>query len=267
MPTKYQNTNFMLDNDDDIDALREGVEVQVPENASPEEKSYAKRYGDLRRHSQQQVTTLGNRIKELEEKLLSTASEHMQLPTSEEDIEAWVKKYPEVSKIVIGIARQQAKTVTADIDARVATLNEREQKNAKEEAQKKLAEKHPDFFDEIRGSEEFLEWLEEQPESTRSALYDNDTDWRSASQVISDYKYETGIGPAKATPKKDTRREAAANIKTTSGGPSPSDRKQMKFSESQIKAMSGPEYDHYEAEIEQAMREGKVLMDLSGGAR
>lgn len=263
---KYQN-NFML-TDEEIDAERDMGEVQVPENASTEEKSFAKRYGDLRRHAQQQQSTLSNRIKELEEKLTSTAAQQMQLPTSEEDIEAWVKKYPEVSKIVIGIARQQAKTVTADIDARVANLNERELKNAKEEAQRKLAERHPDFFDEIRSSEQFLEWLEEQPESTRSALYDNDTDWRSASQVISDYKYENGIGPAgkPAAGKKDTRREAASDVRVK-GNSAPTDRKQMKFSESQIKAMSGAEYDRYEAEIEEAMRTGKVLMDISGGAR
>lgn len=263
--TKYQN-NFMI-TDEEIDAERDMGDVQIPDNASTEEKSFAKRYGDLRRHAQQKETTLANRIKELEEKLNSTVTEQMQLPTSEADIEKWVQKYPEVAKIVIGIARQQAKTVTADIDARVKKLDEQELELAKEKAQAKLAEKHPDFFDEIRSSEQFLEWLEEQPESTRSALYDNDTDWRAASQVISDYKYEFGIGPAgKQTKKADTRREAAASIKT-SGGAAPSGNKQMQFSESQIARMNQREYEQHEEAIEKAMREGKVLMDISGGAR
>jgi len=263
--TKYQN-NFMI-TDEEIDAERDMGDIQLPDTASTEEKSFAKRYGDLRRHAQQKETTLANRIKELEEKLNSTVTEQMQLPTSEADIEKWVTKYPEVAKIVIGIARQQAKTVTADIDARVKQLDEKELQLAKEKAQAKLAEKHPDFFDEIRSSEQFLEWLEEQPESTRSALYDNDTDWRSASQVISDYKYEFGIGPAgKSSPKKDTRREAATAIKTN-GGSIPSDRKNMLFTESGIAKMKQHEYEANEEAIEKAMREGKVLMDISGGAR
>jgi len=263
---KYQN-NFML-NDEDIDAERDMGDIVLPDNAPTEEKSFAKRYGDLRRFSQQKETSLANRIKELETKLNSTATEQMQLPTSEEDIEAWVKKYPEVSKIVIGIARQQAKTVTATLDERVKQLDEKELNLAKEKAQTMLAEKHPDFFDEIRSSEQFLEWLEEQPETTRSALYDNDTDWRSAAQVIAMYKYEYGIGPSNKKPvDKDTRREAAAEVSTRRSGPTPSDRKSMTFSESQIRGMSSKEYDQNEEAIEKAMREGKVLMDISGGAR
>ena len=263
--TKYQN-NFMI-TDEEIDTLRDPGELEIPENLSQEEKSFAKRYGDLRRHSQKKETELANRIKDLETKLGDVSATQMQLPTSEEDIEAWVKKYPEVSKIVIGIARQQAQTVTADIDARVKLIDAKDLQLAKETAQKKLAEKHPDFFDEIRASDEFLEWLEEQPESTRSALYDNDTDWRSASQVISDYKYEKGIPASGAKPpKKDTRREAATDVNVR-GGAAPTDRKQTQFTESQISRMSASEYERHSDAIDAAMRAGKVLMDVSGGAR
>lgn len=263
--TKYQN-NFMI-SDEEIDAERDLGEVIVSPDASTEEKSFAKRYGDLRRHAQKKETELATRIRELEDRLGQTATQQMNLPTSEEDIEAWVAKYPEVSKIVIGIARQQAKTVTADLDTRVQQLDARDLQLAKDEAQRKLAERHPDFFEEIRASEDFLEWLEEQPESTRSALYDNDTDWRSASAVISDYKYEKNITGAKPAPKRDTRRDAVTAIKTNGNGPVPTDRKQMQFTESQIKAMGHAEYAKYEDAIDKAMREGKVLMDLSGGAR
>lgn len=265
---KYQNTRFLDDDQDLIDHEEDrNMREELPEPSTAEEKTYAKRYGDLRRHSQQQEAKLRGLIKDLEQKLESVSKDQLELPTNEADIEAWTKKYPDIAKIVMGIARKQAEGVTKGLDERVKALDDREAELRKAEAQRKLAEAHPDFFDEIREDEAFHEWLAEQDEDSQDALYNNDYDWRRAARVIATYKWENGITkePKKPTQKRD-RSDAAREVNVR-GGSKPTDKKGYKFSESQIHAMKPAEYDRLEAEIEAAMREGKVLMDITGGAR
>ena len=52
---------------------------------------------------------------------------------------------------------------------------------------------HPDFG-EIRDSDDFHEWAEEQPKWGQDALYENDNDARSAARAIDLYKADKGIG-------------------------------------------------------------------------
>lgn len=249
---------------EDEELEREEEIGSLPENAPQEEKTYYKRYGDLRRHSQAKEAELTKRISDLEKKLTETTSSQMELPTNEEDIESWVKKYPDVAKIVMGIARKQASSATADLETKMKAIEEREHKLNMEEAQKKLMERHPDFFTEIRNDPEFHAWLDEQSDSDKDALYNNETDWRAASRVISDYKYEKGITSAKEEPKKNkTKTQSAIDDVSVRGGATPTTKQGYKFSESQIKSMSAREYDRLEEEIEDAWRKGQVLMDIS----
>ena len=53
-------------------------------NLSAEEKSFKKRYGDLRRHSQQQQVALQKQIDELRSQLQSSTEKQIKLPKSEE---------------------------------------------------------------------------------------------------------------------------------------------------------------------------------------
>ncbi len=65
-------------------------------NLSAEEKSFKKRYGDLRRHSQQQQTTLQKQIDELRSQLQSSTEKQIKLPKSEEELNEWARAYPDV---------------------------------------------------------------------------------------------------------------------------------------------------------------------------
>ena len=79
---------------------------QDPEdsNLSAEEKSFKKRYGDLRRHSQQKELSFQKQIDELKEQLTKSTEKQIKLPTSEADLAEWAKTYPDVAKIVETIA-------------------------------------------------------------------------------------------------------------------------------------------------------------------
>ena len=52
---------------------------------------------------------------------------------------------------------------------------------------------HPDFA-EIRDSDDFHEWADEQPKWVQDALYENSEDARSAARAIDLYKADRNIG-------------------------------------------------------------------------
>ena len=68
---------------------------------------------------------------------------------------------------------------------------------AREKAEVELLRLHPDFND-IRDSDDFHEWADEQPKWVQDALYENDNDARSAARAIDLYKADRGIKKTKA---------------------------------------------------------------------
>jgi seryl-tRNA synthetase len=74
------------------------VEAQEDDsNLSAEEKSFKKRYGDLRRHMQQKEKEWEEKFKAFENRM---HKESIIPPKSDEDIEEWARQYPDVAGIV-----------------------------------------------------------------------------------------------------------------------------------------------------------------------
>ena len=69
----------------------EEVEAE-PTNA--EEKTFKKRYSDLRRHQQKQAEEFKTELAALKSQLESATKKEMKLPKSDEDIEQWASDYP-----------------------------------------------------------------------------------------------------------------------------------------------------------------------------
>jgi hypothetical protein len=233
-------------------------------NLSAEEKSFKKRYGDLRRHSQQQTLTLQKQIDELKEQLTKSTEQQIKLPTSEEELATWAKTYPDVAKIVETIAIKKAKEQTAALDERFKALDERDKLTAREKAELELLKLHPDF-DTIRDTDDFHNWAEEQPNWVQQALYENDTDARSAARAIDLYKIDRNIGKAK--PEKKTSGAAeSVNTRGSRSAPSGEDTDGVIY-ESQVAKMSSLQYEKNVEAIQKAMQTGKFVYDLSGNAR
>jgi len=238
-------------------------ETLVPDNASPEEKTFAKRYGDLRRHSQQQQAALQKQIDELKEQLTKSTEQQIKLPKSEEELAEWAATYPDVAKIVETIAMKKAKEAAEAMQERLNKLDEREKLTAREKAELELMKIHPDF-DKIRDTDDFHNWAEEQPEWVQKALYENDTDARSAARAIDLYKIDRNI--SKKKPAADT--SAANSVSTRSGRTTPVDvDKEGVFLESEIAKMSVRQYEKMEEQILKARLAGKIVYDISAGAR
>jgi aspartyl-tRNA synthetase len=238
---------------------------QDPEdsNLSAEEKSFKKRYGDLRRHSQQQQVGLQKQIDELRSQLQSSTEKQIKLPKSEEELSEWARAYPDVAKIVETIAIKKAKEQTQALDERFKQLDEREHQTAKEKAEAELTRLHPDF-DSIRDDDSFHNWVEEQPKWVQDALYDNESDAVSAARAIDLYKADKGI----KTKKQSKDNGAAESVNTRGSRSAPTgESKDGVFYESEVSKMSTFEYEKNQEAIAKALQSGKFVYDVSGNAR
>ena len=239
----------------------EAVEDEEPANA--EEKSYKKRYADLRRGSQKAKEDLETRISTLESQLKQSTAQEMQLPKSDEDIDAWAKEYPDVAAIVETIAIKKAREQQAGLEDRVKEIDEMRDSASRDRAEVELLKVHPDFG-EIRDSDEFHEWAEEQPKWVQAALYENDNDARAASRAIDLYKADMNIKTKKPSDNKD----AAKSVNTRNSRSQPdATSNNNKMSESKVNKMTSKEYEKHQDEIMEAIRGGNFIYDISGSAR
>jgi hypothetical protein len=233
------------------------------EPESAEEKSFKKRYGDLRRHSQQQESKFQKQIDELKEQLNKSTTNQIKLPKSEEELTAWAAEYPDVAKIVETIAIKKAKEQSKEIEDRFKILDEREQESARERAEAELMRLHPDFVD-IRDQDDFHDWVEEQPKWVQQALYENDTDAKAAARAIDLYKSDKGIAKQKASSSKDAAK--SIGTKSIKSEPAAVDMDGT-FYESQVNKMNVNEYEANQEAIAKSIKAGKFVYDLSGSAR
>ena len=241
------------------DASSEEVEEE-PKNA--EERTFKKRYSDLRRHQQKQTDELKAEINNLKAQLEQSTKKQIQLPKSDEDIETWAKEYPDVAGIVETIAIKKAAEQQASLEEKVKALNDMQESVSKQRAETELLQLHPDF-DDIRNDDDFHAWAEEQPQWVQNALYENDNDARSAARAIDLYKADRNI-----TAKKTSSKDAAKSVSTKGKRSKPaSDDSGNSYKESDVQRMSAREYEKHSDDIMEAIRNGKFIYDVSGSAR
>jgi len=266
---KYTNEEKIKRDEEELEKLiaeqkgdtTEEVQEEQPTNA--EEKSFKKRYGDLRRHMQEKEKSWEDKFKQLEGQLKEVTQKEIKLPKSDEDIEAWATKYPDVAAIVETIAIKKAREQAAGLEDRVKEIDEMRATASREKAEAELMQVHPDFG-EIRNSDDFHEWAEEQPKWVQDALYENDSDARSASRAIDLYKVDRNI----KTQKPSNNKDAARSVNSRSSRSTPDTTKDgTVFKESDVNKMNTHEYEKYSDQIMEAIRSGKFIYDMSGNAR
>ena len=242
----------------------EEVEEAEAEPTSAEEKTFKKRYSDLRRHQQKQAEEFKTELAALKSQLESAAKKEMKLPKSDEDIEKWAKEYPDVAAIVETIATKKAREQSTALEERLKAIDELQNSATKEKAEAALMQMHPDFGD-IRDSDDFHEWADEQPKWVQDALYENDNDARSAARAIDLYKADRGIG--KETKSKSNKGAAEAVSAKNKRSKPQTNEASTYLKESDVDKMSAHEYEKRSDEIMDAIRSGKFIYDLSGSAR
>jgi len=208
---------------------------------SGEEKSFKKRYGDLRRHTQKKEKEWEEKLEALQK---TTARQGLVPPKSDEDIDEWAKEHPDVASIVETIAAKKAQEMFA-------------------KAENKIKETHADF-DELRESDKFHDWADEQPKWVRDALYENSDDPASVVRVIDLYKIDNGLT---SNDRKTKRKAAASTVTKRSKTEVDVEDANNVITETQVAKMSAKEFEERSDEINIAIRSGKFVYDMSGNAR
>jgi len=247
---------------DEPEEQQEEDAEEAPKSA--EEKTFKKRYGDLRRHTQKQTDELQIKIRKLESQLDTVTKEQIKLPKSEQEIEEWAREYPDVAGIIETIATKKAQEQAHGLEERLREIDEMQEGAERDKAEAQLMQIHPDF-DSIRSDDEFHEWAEEQPKWIQDALYENDSDALAASRAIDLYKADKGI--KKTTKKKNKDDAAFAVTEKSERNRLQSDETADYLKESQVQSMSTDDYETHKDDIMEAIRANKFIYDVSGSAR
>ena len=278
---KYSNRKSLEDEEKELEELiqqqsdeTEAVDKQAKEEAeereeptNAEEKTFKKRYGDLRRHSQKQQKDFDSKISALQKQLDEATKSQIQLPKSEEELEEWSKEYPDVAAVIETIAIKKSREQSQEIETRLAEIDDLQNSAKREKAEAELLSLHPDF-ENIRSSDDFHDWADEQPKWVQDALYENETDARSAARAIDLYKVDRGVGEAEKKTRPKSNKSAASLVDSPSSKTLPDmDGKSKKWKESTVEAMSSVEYEKNADSIMEAIRSGNFVYEVTGNAR
>jgi len=240
------------------EATKEAAVKEDDKDLTREEKTYKKRYDDLRRHQNKLV----EQVKTLEAKVNDPAS--FAAPTTEEELEAWKEKYPDVANIVSTLAKKEAQAMYNAADERLSRLDEIAEQAGRAKAEAEIRAIHSDF-DELKESDAFHDWVDVQPKWVKDALYVNSDDPASVARVIDLYKADNNIVNKG---KKASAKKAAAAIVTKKGRTSvDADESNGRITESDVNKMSAAEYEKRSDEIMEAIRGGRFVYDMTGAAR
>ena len=208
-PTMYQNP-YRKDLDKEVEDPRQAVEDT--QEATPQETGfignnetqpnhdYKKRYDDLKSHYDRKQNENKQKLEELEAKArLAEKSKAMASytpPKSDEDLEQFKKKYPDVYDVVETISQKQASRQVESLQEEVKTLRKREEDLVVQSAYRELVNAHPDF-NELKDSQEFIDWLNTQPSSISDGVTKNSKDSKWAIRVVDLYKADNGLSKSK----------------------------------------------------------------------
>ena len=252
--------NKLFKSDDITEVEAEGSvnteELETTKDKPYKRPDYKKRYDDLKKHYDSKLNEFKTREQELIEEATKNRTEY-KAPKSEEELEEFKNNYPDVYEVVETVAHLQSESKAKVLEERLSKLQEREQQLVRQDAEKRLVERHPDFED-IKNSDDFHTWAKEQPESIQNWIYSNADDADLASRALDLFKKDFGIEPTKTkSSSKPTRKSAADMVSTKTTTVEP--KQEKVWSEREIAALSMAEFDRYEKEISDAMQEGRII--------
>jgi hypothetical protein len=223
----------------------------MKEDTSKPKHNYKKRYDDLKKHYDAKL----NEFKKEKEELLAKFKENKSdvVFSDNEELSRFREDYPDVYRAMHTISQQQAEERVEFLRNEVEALKEKETRLIQEQARDSLLTAHPDFLD-IKETDEFLEWLEEQPSSISDGITKNNTDAKWAIRVLDFYKTDKGL-VKKQTKRSNTK---AAEYIPTKDKPVASSKNERIWSLSEIGKLKAHEFEKLEAEIDAAVREGRV---------
>jgi len=260
------------DDDDEEEQLEADADTDE-ESATPQEapsESFAsadesqgsdefkKRYDDLKRHYDSKLQEWRGKEEDYIARLASSTVHRPtdDFPSDGLNLDNFKQQYPDMYDAIHKISSSQAEARVKDMEAELGSIKEREKKLEKQKAYQELLRLQPDF-EELKSSEDFTSWLQDQPSTISDGVYNNATDARWAARVVDLYKADKGLTkkPTRSRKKEDAALSvstpAAKQVATTVG-----DKRVWKASE--IGKMKPWEFEKAEAELDAARAEGRI---------
>jgi len=271
----YKNTSYREEverEDDDEDETLEATEQPDPvgETATQEvgetfvdtkkDHDYKKRYDDLKNHYDKKLSEWKEEKDKLQTswKTTESISKDIRIPKTQAEYEELQHENPELYNTIETLSSAKAEQQVKNLSEELEQYKGREGKLQREKSYEELLRLQPDFA-KLKSDNKFLEWLETQPKSISSGIYDNGTDAKWASRVIDLYRADTG------KPKRSSSRQedAAASVQTSQvRDVKTTDAKGNRiWKASEIERMKSWEFEKLESEIDKARSEGRI--DLS----
>jgi len=256
-PYKHPSRNLM-DKEVETTATEESKEEtdeKKPKEDRPvgvEDAVFKKRYDDLKRHYDETISNHKDEVLKLKKEKEAVASK----PSfkSKEELEEWRKDYPDMYDSVMQLTTEATMKSKQEMEEQLLDIKKQQTRLARDRAEVDLAKKHPDFKD-IRESGDFHDWASVQDNTVQSWLYDNTDNPNAAARAIDLYKYDRGLSSKKVN--YDAKKEAAKAVSKTKASETPTEKKQWTWAS--IKKMKPEEYSKFEADIDKAHREGRIV--------
>ena len=227
----------------------------APEEESTQKRTnYKKRYDDLKKHYDEKISSFKQKEQELQALARAQVPEYAP-PKSAEELEQFRTEHPDLYETVESVAHMQSQQQVQGLQAKLSAIEEREARISRREAETALHDKHPDFED-IRGDAKFHKWAEDQPEAIQDWIYNNPNNVGLAIKAIDLYKMENGISKTKKSRQSPKSNNAADFVSTKTKNIDSGEAKI--WTQREIAAMSVQQFDKHEAEIDQAIAEGRV---------
>ncbi len=262
-PTPYMGKDRVFESKQEItkqaDALRstETSNEELPKKTTGTEHDYKKRYDDLKSHYDTKLSTWRKEKEEILTQLQTNKKSNVVMPKTPEEIEKFKQENPDVYDVIETIASMKTDSRVQDVEEHLNILREKEFELERQNAQRELLNHHSDFL-ELKDSEEFTEWLKDQPDNIAEGVTKNATDVRWAVRTIDLYKLDKGIGKPKSKSRKPS--DAAKVVKTTTASQDITDKNQGKkiWTYEEISRLKPHEFVRLEEEIDLANREGRI---------
>ena len=252
------DTNTTLDSATSDKSLQESA---LNVDSKPYSKvDYKKRYDDLKRYYDRKLGDWNTKEGDLKAQLKENRPKYSP-PKSEEELKIFKEEYPDIYGVVETVSHLQSRTEMTSLQEEVESLKKKNDSLAAREAQLELSRLHPDFGD-IKESDDFHSWADEQPNEIKSWIYENNNNGKLAARAVDLYKKDRGLGLDKKTTTENKRPSEGADmlVKTREHIGEPAGQKVV-FKTSDIKSMSVDEFEKYEKDIMIAQREGRVIQD------
>ena len=246
---------------DEHDKSLQTQSAQGESTTDPEvkpEHNWEKRYKDLQSYSAKKIHSLETEIRSLQQQGVP----RLEAPKTQEELEAFKGKNPEMFAVIQSMANSLFQTHIAQYDQKIAEMQGSLQETAQEKAILALRQAHPDF-EAIQASDDFHNWAATQTTEVQDWIYNNPNNAQLAIQAISLFKYHSGWGKEKqATTNVNQGGDYAVSTRTTTQVQGAVDRNHPAYvwTESEISRMRPEEFHKWDQHITLAQREGRIAL-------